>query len=144
MELVKANVSLIGDFDGKVDSDIELRFRFCNNGTYYFMAEKKGFWRHAHSGRFRRRSEKNPRFGYPDLRFVTLEPLNQDLPAEREAFGMLHARALPVSDAQEYLLTVWEYPHGLYPNRKIRYFSFSKPDRTGSHSTNWDIQPVEN
>jgi hypothetical protein len=142
MDLAKGK-ELLGDFDGKADSGIEFRFRFCNNGAYYFLAERKGFWRHAHNGRFWLRSEKNPRPGYPDRRFVTLEPLKHDLvPPEKEAFAMLSQRALPTAGIQEYVLTVWEFPHGMCPDRKVRSFSFSKPDRTGYHSTNWDIQPM--
>jgi hypothetical protein len=143
MDLVQGKIDLRGDFQGKSDSGIEFQFRFCDNGIYYFLAERRGFWRCAHNGRFRMRSEKNPTPGYPDRRFVTLQPLNYDLPpTDKNAIAMLNERALPTDGQQEFLLTVWEYPHGLYPNRKIRYLSFSRFDRTGFGSTNWDIQPL--
>ena len=51
MDRINGKIRLSGDYTGHRDADIQFKFRFCDDGVYYYMVEQVGIWRLAHRGR---------------------------------------------------------------------------------------------
>jgi hypothetical protein len=136
MSLFGPTFKLRGDYSGYRDAGIKYKFRFCHDGTYYYLAEISGLWRLAHRGVFQIRETKNksnPACGQT----IALDPRSLDIiPDDPNAVHELRTRALPTDRREEYRVSTISKGELVYI-----YFAVPDPDHPG-FSVSWHLTPM--
>jgi hypothetical protein len=135
-------VALAGDFVGNRDAGIRYRFRFCDGGVYFYLAERADheytLWQLAHRGHWE--LTRSMHAGGKTAMVLKLKPEYMDItPAEREAIPLLQERALPTDRLEKYLISASELQRGGDPQRKTYYCTVPDP-RGVWHETGWHIE----
>ena len=134
-------ITLRGDYSGYRDAGIKYRFRFCDDGTYFYLAEQPGRWRLAHRGVFRLAEVSDPRRDGQKLTIARFEPQHVDLmPSDKSGPALLEERALPATRIEEYIVSSYSQPNQWRPDREDVSIYFSVPDeRNMAFSTSWHL-----
>jgi hypothetical protein len=134
-------ITLRGNYSGYRDAGITYRFRFCDDGTYFYLAEQPGRWRLAHRGVFRVAEVSDPRRDGQKLTIARFEPQHLDLiPSDSTGAALLEERALPNTHVEEYIVSTYSTPNQWHPEQEDTSISFSIPDaRTRGFATSWHL-----
>jgi len=139
-------VTLRGDYAGYRDASIRYRFRFCDDGKYFYVAERADdefvLWQLAHRGLWRTSKSSHPRDSHTSLTVLQLQPEYMEVtPKEREAIPMLKERALPTDRLEKYLVGSPQLDRAPQRNRRTYYCTVPDP-RGGLDATSWHIEPM--
>jgi len=137
-------IRLRGDYRGQRDAGIEFRFRFCDDGVYYYVVEQKSSWRLAHRGKFLiGEIPAIDEYSRPRT-VVRLTPEEVPVrPSVAYAFTLLDERALPSEDVEDYLVSTSSRNHSLSPNVKIRSLTFARPSLNDYSGEDWSIERID-
>jgi hypothetical protein len=151
MSLLNPSIVLRGDYAGHRDAFVTFRFRFCDDGTYYYAAQQGDqrftLWSLAHRGRWDLDRERDPRTGRSGrLTIIRLEPQFIDvMPDDRTAKPMLEERGLPTDRIEKYVVDLSTSHNHWNRERDDVRVSFTIPDTHGLISTlSWSLEPVAN
>jgi hypothetical protein len=135
---------LAGDYVGNRDAGIVFKFRFCDQGIYFYAVEQPGRWRLAHRGLFKIGSVRDPKYTDRTLHIIRFEPQQIDVPlSDRHAMALLSERALLADSLEEFIVSSSEYDDTWRAGVKRTRYSFVRPDpKNRIFSTSWSIEPV--